>query len=185
MNHFLRNSPFLLLGLVLLSSCQSLPNNPPPTVKAVELDRYTGLWHEVARLPVFFQDEDERATAEYSLNDNGTIALVNTAIAPDGSTRSVTGHAVPVPGSENTRLEVTIDNFFAKIFGSSPDFGNYWIFKLESDYSVALVGSPNRKTLWLLAREPQIPDEQLRQYIDYASQLGFDTDKLILNNRPL
>ena len=123
--------------------------------------------------------------ADYSLQKDGTVALVNTAIEPNGSTHSVTGSAVPVEGSQNAKLKVTIDNFFAKLFGSPPDYGNYLIFALESDYSIAMVGSPDRKTLWLLSRQPQIPAEQLDQYINRATNLGFATSKLIYNNRPL
>lgn len=173
----------LLLPMVtFLPGCHSLPENPPQPVHSVDLERYTGLWYEIARLPVPFQRADELATAEYRLNEEGTIDLLNTAIKPDGSRRSVTGSAVPVEGSRNSKLKVTIDNFFAKLFGSSPSYGNYWILKLEKDYSVALVGSPNRKTLWLLARDPEIPAALLETYLDAAENAGFPAEDLILNN---
>ncbi|MDQ8195899.1 lipocalin family protein [Coraliomargarita algicola] len=172
----------LLLGLSFFTACRALPEDPPATVESVDLNRYTGLWHELARLPVFFQKDNERATAEYVMNDAGNIDLVNTAIAPDGSQRSVTGTAVPVAGSNNAKLKVSIDNFFAQIFGSPPDYGNYWILKLESDYSIALVGSPNRKTLWLLAKTPEIPASKLQAYIAYAETLGYEVSELIINN---
>jgi apolipoprotein D and lipocalin family protein len=172
-------SLILLFGLI---GCQSLPENPPATVESVDLQRYTGLWYEIARLPAPFQKADELATAEYSLNDEGTIDLVNTAIEPDGSTRSVTGTAVPVEGSRNAKLKVTIDNFFARLFGSPPPFGNYWVLKLEADYSIALVGSPDRRFLWLLAREPEIPEVALGEYLDAAREAGFLIDEIIINN---
>jgi apolipoprotein D and lipocalin family protein len=170
------------VALCFLAGCQALPEDPPPTVQSVDLSRYTGLWYELARLPVFFQKGNELALAEYEINDEGTIDLVNTALAPDDSKRSVTGTAVPVAGSNNTKLKVSIDNFFAKLFGSPPYYGNYWILKLESDYGIALVGSPNRKTLWLLAKTPEISQEKLDNYINYAKELGFDTNNLIVNN---
>jgi apolipoprotein D and lipocalin family protein len=159
-----------------------MPDDPPETVSSVDLEAYTGLWYELARLPVPFQRREELATARYRLNDAGTVDLVNTAIRPDGSERSVTGTAVPVDGSDNTRLKVTIDNFFARLFGSPPPYGNYWILKLEPDYSVALVGSPDRDTLWLLAREPEIPGALLNRYIDHARDAGYAVDRLIVNN---
>lgn len=170
------------LAIACLTACSSLPENPPATVESVDLAQYSGLWHEIARLPVPFQKTDEQATAEYTLNDSGSVDLINTAIAPDGTTRSVTGNAISVEGSNNTKLKVTIDNFFAKLFGSPPSYGNYWVLKLADDYSVALVGSPNRKTLWLLAREPQIPASTLEAYLGHARQLGFETDTVIINN---
>jgi apolipoprotein D and lipocalin family protein len=176
----------LVLALsIFATGCQALPENPPPTVDRVDLERYTGLWYELARLPVPFQEDNERATAEYRLRDDGTIDLINTAIKPDGSTRSVTGTAVPVPGSNNSRLRVTIDNFFAELFGSPPDYGNYWVLKLAPDYSIALVGSPDRDSLWLLAREKTIPLETMQRYMDRAAELGYSTDAMIVHNHHL
>jgi len=172
----------LFAGTLLLCGCHSLPENPPDTVDSVNLERYAGLWYEIARLPVPFQKADELATAEYRLNSQGTIDLVNTAIRPDGSTRSVTGTAVPVDGSSNTRLKVTIDNFFARLFGSPPPYGNYWILELESDYSIALVGSPDRDSLWLLARNSEISREALEKYLDDADEAGYATGELLINN---
>ena len=111
--------------------------------------------------------------------------MVNTAIQPDGSTDSVTGTAVPVEGSNNAKLKVTINNFFAKLLGSPPEYGNYWILKLEPDYSVALLGSPDRDTLGSLAREPQVPDALFEAYIQLAKKAGYDTDQRIVNNAAL
>jgi apolipoprotein D and lipocalin family protein len=173
--------PILLLALAL-AGCQSLPDNPPATVDSVDLTRYAGLWYEIARLPAPFQKADELATAEYSLNDEGTIDLVNTAIKPDGSTRAVTGTAVPVEDSRNAKLKVTIDNFFARLFGSPPPYGNYWVLKLEPDYTIALVGSPDRKFLWLLARDPEIPESALDAYFDAAREAEYQIDDILINN---
>ncbi|MFO7724458.1 MAG: lipocalin family protein [Oceanipulchritudo sp.] len=176
----------LFLGTILigtLAGCsESLPENPPETVSSVDLKAYAGFWYELARLPVSFQRDEELATATYTLNEEGTVDLVNTAIRPDGTRRSVTGTAVPVTGSENARLKVTIDNIFARIFGSPPSHGNYWILKLEPDYSVALVGSPDRETLWLLAREPELPGPVFNRFLDHAREAGFAVDNLIVNN---
>jgi len=173
----------LFVAVCFLAGCRSsLPENPPATVDAVNLNDYTGLWYEIARLPVAFQRTKELATAEYTLAADGSISLVNTAIRPDGSTRSVTGTAVPVEGSGNTKLKVYIDNIFARIFGSPPEYGNYWILKREPDYSLALVGSPNRETLWLLAREPEISESLLEHYLAHAREAGFAVETMLIHN---
>jgi len=172
----------LTVGVVFAACNASLPEDPPNTVESVDLERYAGLWYEVARLPVFYQDDDEMAKAEYSLNDEGTIDVVNTAIHADGSSQKVTGTAEPVPGSNNAKLRVSIDNFFARLFGSPPDYGNYWVLKLDSDYRMALVGTPDRDALWLLSRTPTMEKDDLKEYIDYAESQGYDTSRLIINN---
>lgn len=172
----------LFSALAMLAGCwSSLPEDPPEVVAAVDLERYAGLWYEIARLPVFFQDAEDRATARYTLNADGTIDLVNTAIRPDGTTRSVTGTAVPVPGSNNAKLRVTIDNFFARLFGSPPEYGNYWILELADDYSLALVGSPDRKTLWLLARKPQVGGTLVDEYLEAAEEKGYPVTDMIIH----
>ncbi len=56
----------------------------------------------------------------------------------------------------------------------SPSFSR----KLAEDYSVALVGSPNRKTLWLLARDPNLPEETVHRYLQVARQQGYALDEI-------
>lgn len=175
--------PLCLAAVSFLVACRSsLPDNPPATVDNVDLERYAGLWYELARLPVRFQADEEMATAAYALRDDGTVALVNTAIAPDGSTRTATGTAVPVEGSGNAKLKVSIDNFFARLFGSPPDFGNYWILRLDDDYELSLVGAPDRDTLWLLSRTPEISEARLEDWLQTARNRGYDLTNLIVNN---
>lgn len=172
------------MALAFFAGCKSPPKNPPETVDSVDLQRYAGFWYEIARLPMRFQKAKDRATAEYTINGKGTLDLVNTALSPNGETRSVTGSAVPVPNSSNTKLKVTINVFFAKLFGSPADFGNYWVLKLEDDYSLVLVGSPTRKSLWLLSREPRIDPALLEKYLKHARDQGYETEDIIINNRP-
>ena len=171
----------LLLSITFCAGCQSLPEDPPEVVDAVALERYTGLWYEIARLPVFFQDAEDAATARYTLNAEGNIDLINTAIQPDGSKQSVTGTAVPVPGSNGAKLRVTIDNFFAKLFGSPPEYGNYWILELADDYSMALVGSPDRESLWLLSRTPEVSEDRVDQYLDVAREKGYPVNDILMH----
>jgi len=62
-------------------------------------------------------------------------------------------------------------------------WGDYWILKLDRDYQVALVGTPNRKYLWVLSRVPRLDDATLQAELDYARTLGFDVDKVELTGR--
>ena len=49
-------------------------------------------------------------------------------------------------------------------------------------YSIALVGSPDRKYLWLLAREPALDELVREHYLGIARQQGFDLAPLILTS---
>jgi len=52
--------------------------DPLPTVTAVDLSRYAGTWHEVARLPNWFQRSCIRSTARYIPQADGSITVINT-----------------------------------------------------------------------------------------------------------
>ena len=58
--------------------------------------------------------------------------------------------------------------------------GDYWVLKIDPDYSVALVGTPDRQFLWVLARESSIPAETLEDYLAEARRQGFDLTKMII-----
>ena len=67
----------LLATTVFFNSCASHPVKPLATVPKVELPRYMGKWHEVARLPMFFQRGCVESTAEYSIKDDGAVSVIN------------------------------------------------------------------------------------------------------------
>lgn len=173
------------LGLLLVlasavcwwvAGCATTPARPLPTAKAVDLKRYAGRWHEIARLLNPFQRDDSDAMAEYSLISANQVKVVNTEMRPDGSLHSVTGTATPVPDSQNARLKVRFRGLASLV--PVPREGNYWIIRLAPDYSVALVGTPDRKYLWLLARAAKVPPATFQAFVKTAHDLGFDTAKL-------
>lgn len=176
MNRFL-----LLLVAVVLAGCATR-TAPLPTVKAVDLNRYAGRWHEIARLPNFFQKEGARAIADYTVQPDGSVKVRNTEVRADGTQKSIEGRATPAQDSGNARLRVKFGGFAA--IAPVPKDGNYWIVALAPDYSVALVGTPDRKFLWLLARDPHLPARTRDGYLARARQLGFSTERVLIANWP-
>ena len=80
------------------------------------------------------------------------------------------GKAKVVDKNSNAKLKVT---FFW------PFYGDYWIIKLGNDYDYSVVGTPNRKYLWILSRTPQMDNKLYSQLIEYVKSKGFDVNKLI------
>jgi apolipoprotein D and lipocalin family protein len=174
----------VLVGLSL-ASCSSPKSrgDAPATARVVDLSRYTGRWYEIARLPIRFQKADEAARAEYGRNTDGTISVHNIAIRPDGSRREIRGAAKVLNPPENTKLAVRFSTWFAFLI-PVPEEGNYWILHVDEDYQEAIVGTPNRKYLWLLARTATIPEARYEALVAKAGQLGFDTSRLIKDPHP-
>lgn len=161
--------------LLILSGCAWWPRQagPPVTVvPKVDLARYAGKWHEIARYPNRFQRGCVGATAEYALAADGKSVEVVNRCREEGSggkERSIRGKARVVDPATNAKLSVT---FFW------PFSGDYWILALGSEYEYAVVGTPNRKYLWFLARTPTIPDDLYARLVEEARRQGFDPARI-------
>lgn len=166
------------LVAAVLSSCASSKNLPPlATAYQVDLQRYSGLWFEQFRLPNSFQNDEATAEARYTPQPDGSVRVVNTEVRPDGTRKTATGTATAVPGSRNSRLRVKFDGLAAIVPAAKE--GNYWIIRLAPDYSVALVGTPDRKFLWLLSRDRDLKAARRDEYVQEAKRQGFDTSRLL------
>lgn len=151
-------------------------HSPLPTVASLDLQRYLGTWYEIDRLPMRHEPEDATdISAHYSLDDDGSVRVHNRCIHK-GELQEAIGRATPVDAS-NSRLEVS---FLPEGLRWIPfTKGDYWVIALDPDYSAAMVGSPDRKYLWLLSRQPEMDATIRDHYIARARQLGFDVDQLI------
>ena len=172
----------LFLLPLLLAACASQPSKSLRTVSNVDLHRYAGRWYEIARLPNSFQRDDSRATADYTIGQNGDLRVLNTEHRPDGRTKKAAGHATVVPQSGGGRLRVKFTGLAA--LAPVPREGNYWILALATDYSAALVGTPDRKFLWLLARRADFPAAQRSRYLKIARGEGFAVEKVLIADWP-
>lgn len=156
----------------------STHTSEPSTAPAVDLSRYLGTWYEIARLPMRYEPEDySNITATYSLNPDGTVKVDNRAVNGKGEGEQSVGEAVVVDGSGNAKLEVSFMPDGLKWVPFTK--GDYWILRVDDAYRTALVGSPDRKYLWLLAREPALPEAEQQDFLATARQQGFELDKLI------
>lgn len=166
----------ILISILILTSCSSSMKTLK-TVAEVDLNRYTGKWYEIARLPNSFEKGLVCCTAEYSLRPDGKIKVVNSGVKEDNPAKisSVTGKAwVPDP-DEPGRLKV---QFFW------PFAAGYYIFHLDQEnYQYVLVGNPSRKYLWILARTPEIEDTLYRELVEVAKKYEFPVEKLIKVNQ--
>ena len=167
---------FLLASLLTMTMAQA-----PATVRtvpAVDLDRYAGDWFEVARYPNWFQRKCAGgARASYARRTDGRIDVVNRCTGVDGSAIEARGVARVADAGTNAKLKVR----FAPAALSFLPFvwGDYWIIGLADDYSWAVVGTPDRKYLWILARTPRLDAAAFERALAAARASGFDTDGLI------
>jgi apolipoprotein D and lipocalin family protein len=146
-----------------------LTNNTLEVVPHVELNRYLGTWYEIAHLPAKFQEGCSETKATYTLSEKGSITVLNQCVRK-GKVTQAKGKAKVVDKNTGAKLKVT---FFW------PFYGDYWIIKLGQDYDYAVVGTPNRKYLWILSRTPQMSDTLFSQLTEFVKSKGFDAGNLI------
>lgn len=145
-------------------------------VTQVDLPRYLGIWYEIARLPMRHEPADGTdVSAHYTLNEDGSIRVQNRCRV-NGTVEESIGRATPVDAS-NSRLQVS---FLPEGLRWIPfTKGDYWVLKLDPDYRVALVGTPDRDYLWLLARQPHLDAAARAAYLAEAQRQGFSLERLI------
>lgn len=153
-----------------------LMNRPtiPATASAVrdfDAERYLGTWHEIARFDFKFERGLSRVTAEYSLNPDGSINVFNSGYNDaKGQWESAEGKAVFVKSPDIGMLKVSF-------FG--PFYAGYNVAAIDCDYKYALVFGRNLNYMWLLSREPDMPEEVITEYLTIAAEAGYDISRLI------
>ncbi|MEI8134075.1 MAG: lipocalin family protein [bacterium] len=163
-------SPLLFLGLIAFWGCSSTKPELP-VVTSFDLQKYTGLWYEILRLPNSFESGLNCTTARYSFKENGDIEVVNSGhkITDPSVVKTSTGTAWVPNINEPAKLKV---RFFW------PFSGNYWIIALDPDYRYVMIGEPSREYLWILSREKTINEETITTLLSQAKSQGFDISKL-------
>ena len=115
---------------------------------------------------------------ELDVTYDGNVEVINRCETASGGSKEAQGEAFPQQAGSTDKLWVRFDNWFSKLFPGLTK-GHYWVLYLDSEYSVALVGSPDRDYLWLLSRDEQIDIATRDHLLDEAHKRGYDTADLI------
>ncbi|MBL3657328.1 lipocalin family protein [Fulvivirga sediminis] len=140
-------------------------------VKSFNKERYLGKWYEIARFDFRFEKGLSHVTAEYSLNSDGTIKVINRGYnAKKDEFNEAIGKAKFVKDDSIAELKVSF-------FG--PFYSGYNVIAIDPDYQNALVVGKNRDYMWLLSRNTEMPEDIKKAYLNLAEKHGFDTSKLL------
>jgi len=153
-----------------LYSCATIPNGAV-AVKPFDKERYLGKWYEIARKDFKYERDLSNTTAEYSLNDNGTIKVDNQGY------NTKKGHWTQAIGKAKFVREENIAKLKVSFFG--PFYSGYNVIAIDDEYRYALVAGESLKYLWILAREIDIPVEIKDKYLKIAEEIGYNTTDLI------
>ena len=165
-----------LLCVVVMGGCAT-PKSPPLAAmdQRVDLERFMGDWYVIGFIPVtipFFNEEGAHNGVEsYRLTDEGIIETTYTF--RDGAFDGPEKRMTPRGWVHNQRTNAEWRMQFLWPFEAA-----YLIVYLDEDYRRTIIGVPSRKYLWILSRDPKMSDTDYQELLDYASHIGYDTQKV-------
>jgi len=160
-----------ILGLVLVvtvAACSS--PEPLRTVDNVDLKRFMGDWYVIANIPTAIEKGAHNAVESYRLNDDGTIATTFTFRKGsfDGKTKMY-----------HPRGFVQDDS--NAVWGMQfvwPIKADYRVIYLDENYNVTVIGRNKRDYVWIMARQPEIPEQEYQEILTMLKSVGYDTSSV-------
>jgi apolipoprotein D and lipocalin family protein len=160
----------LIIGLAIFGTAYS--QEKPSVVSTVDLNKYSGKWYEIARLPNFFEKKLKCITATYTLREDGKIGVLNSGHYISEPDKISDAKGVAWLPDKNSPAKLKVQFFW-------PFSGNYWIIYLEKDYKYVLVGDPSFDYLWILCREKKMDETTYQMLLKIAIDNGFDVKPII------
>ena len=152
------------------SGCRNKVPKAGP-VQNFDAERYSGKWYEIARMDFAYEKNMSNVTAEYYLNDDGSIKVTNSGFDTNKQKwKQIEGKARFVDSKNNGALRVSF-------FG--PFYTDYTVIEIDPDYQYALVAGQNTDLMWILSRTDGIPDKVKNSFLETACKAGYDVEKLV------
>lgn len=165
------NRLLLAAWLLLIGGCTGIPDGMQ-AVSGFDLNRYLGRWYEIARLDHSFERGLSKVTADYSLNDDGSVRVLNRGYdAASGEWQEAEGRAL--------LQDEAISAASLKVSFFGPFYAGYHVIALDPDYRWALVSGYNRDYFWILARTPTLDEPTRGELVALAAAAGIAVDQLI------
>ena len=169
--HFSHKLVLPVLALFGIGACAS-NQEPLQPVDYVDIERFMGDWYVIANIPTFVEKGAHNAVETYELNDDGTIAttFVYRKDSFDGKRKEY-----------NPKGFIT-DTQSNAVWGMRfiwPIKADYRIVYLTDDYSQTVIARNKRDFVWVMAREPAIPDADYDKIVAMIGDMGYDTSKIV------
>lgn len=132
----------------------------------IDINRYLGRWYLIARIPNLFDLNMKRVSADYLLNKDGTITVINKGYQ-NNKLKEVIGVAKTTDKDDLLKV-----SFIPNIYS------DYKILGIDEDYQYAVVGGSNKDFLWILSRTENIFQYQYEWLVNVAKKNGYNVDKL-------
>lgn len=159
--------------VTIFTSCVGIPDGVT-AVQNFNKDKYLGKWYEIARFDFRFERNLDNTTAQYSINPDGSIKVLNKGYNyVKKEWDSAEGKAKFIGSETEARLKVSF-------FG--PFYAGYNVVDIDENYQNALIYGNSTEYIWILSRNKTIDEATKKRFIEKAKKDGFDVSKLIWVN---
>jgi apolipoprotein D and lipocalin family protein len=166
----MKKSIIMFITMILMGTAYS--QKPLSVVSEVDLNRYKGLWYEIARLPNYFERKLKCTSATYNLREDGKITVINQGNYITEPQKSTSSKGVAWVPDKNSPAKLKVQFFW-------PFSGDYWIMYLDKEYRYVLVGDPDLKYLWILSREKNMDEATYTMLLKKATDNGYNVKPII------
>lgn len=159
----------ILSTWILIAGCQTM--KPIHTVEAVDLRHFMGDWYVIASIPTFIEKDAYNAMESYRLDEDGTVA----------TTFRFNKGSLDGPLKEYTARGFVKDKTSNAVWGMQfiwPFKAEYRIVYLAEDYSQTVIGRSKRDYVWIMARQPSIPDKDYGRILEFLTDQGYQLNNL-------
>lgn len=177
----IKNSTFKKIavpGLLLLGAGALLyafrPVKVPEYADPVEdfdVEKYSGTWYEVARYDFKFEKGLKNVTANYSLNTDGTIKVINRGF----NTKTQQWQEAQGKAKFNGKP----DRGALKVSFFGPFYSGYNVVMMSPAYKHALVFGESKDYVWMLSRQKTISAPAKKKFLEKMLEAGYDIERLV------
>ncbi|WP_432712051.1 lipocalin family protein [Pedobacter sp.] len=140
-------------------------------VEKVDVLSYAGKWYSLYSIPTFMDTHWRQTTMTHVIHPDGYYAVFTTyKVVGEDKQKYMRSKLFTVRGTGNAEYKAQM---------VWPFKFNYWIIELPEDYSYVVVGHPEHKCLFIMARKPFLPKDVLDEIISRCKAKGYDTSKLV------
>ena len=143
-------------SLIICLLCLTVKASSIEPVSYASVEKFSGLWYEIARTSNSYQEECVASSVEYVLENVNEYKVFNRCFKEEigGELIEYKGSAKPFIGNNISKLKMTYYWIFTN---------EYAIYYLNDDYTSALVADENFEQVWIMSRTPKMQKNTLNE----------------------
>lgn len=140
-------------------------------VNSVDTQKFMGKWYVIANIPTFIEKGAHNAVEIYTWNEKEKRIDVDFKFNKDSFKGDVKEYPQKAWVHDKSGNEWRVQPIWPLKFA-------YLIIDLAPDYSYTVIGVPNRKHVWIMARSPVLDEELYQEIVARIKEQGFDISKI-------